>query len=204
MASRDFESNAQVRVWPRDKSGNAIEQDLIDAAERSWARIDAYAQRHQQDSARTANLLEATLLALSRARKTNGRLMRPIRNLDNYLYSAFIRRLNRQLAKEPKIETVGSTQDLDSLSAFRTKAAPPSIEQELLVKEVMTFLDERPREIFSLKHAGYSWRDVAGILKTTTNNAEVRFNRGLKRAHDRVMKPKGSRNTSGKGGETHE
>jgi DNA-directed RNA polymerase specialized sigma24 family protein len=204
MASRDFESSLQVRVWPRDKSGNAIEQDLIDAAERNWARIDAYAQRHQQDSARTANLLEATLLALSRARKTNGRLMRPIRNLDNYLYSAFIRRLNRQLAKEPKIETVGSIQDLDSLSAFRTKAAPPSIEQELLVKEVMTFLDERPREIFSLRHTGYSWRDVAGILKTTTNNAEVRFNKGLQRARNRVMKPKDSRNTSGKGGETHE
>ena len=204
MASRDFESNPQVRVWPRDKSGNAIEQDLVDAAERNWARIDAYAQRHQQDSARTANLLEATLLALSRARKTNGRIMRPIRNLDNYLYSAFIRRLNRQLAKEPKIETVGSIQDLDSLSAFRTKAAPPSIEQELLVKEVMTFLDERPREIYSLRHTGYSWRDVAGILKTTTNNAEVRFNKGLQRARNRVMKPKDSRNTSGKGGETHE
>jgi len=130
--------------------------------------------------------------------------MRPIRNLDNYLYSAFIRRLNRQLSKEPKIETVGSIQDLDSLSAFRTKAAPPSIEQELLVKEVMTFLDERPREIFSLRHTGYSWRDVAGILKTTTNNAEVRFNKGLQRARNRVMKPKDSRNTSGKGGETHE
>lgn len=204
MASRYFESNPQVRVWPRDKTCNAIEQDLVDAAERNWARIDAYAQRHQQDSARTANLLEATLLALSRARKTNGRLMRPIRNLDNYLYSAFIRRLNRQLSKEPKIETVGSIQDLDSLSAFRTKAAPPSIEQELLVKEVMTFLDERPREIFSLRHTGYSWRDVAGILKTTTNNAEVRFNKGLQRARNRVMKPKDSRNTSGKGGETHE
>ena len=204
MASRDFESSLQVRVWPRDKSGNAIEQDLKDAAERSWARIDAYAQRHQQDSARTANLLEATLLALSRARKTNGRLMRPIRNLDNYLYSAFIRRLNRQLAKEPKIETVGSIQDLDSLSAFRTKAAPPSIEQELLVKEVMTFLDERPREIFSLRHTGYSWRDVAGTLKITANNAQARFSQGFKRAQGRIMKPKAPRTTSRKGGETHE
>jgi len=204
MASRDFQSNPQVRIWPRDKSGNAIEQDLVDAAERNWARIEAYAKRHEQDSARTANLLEATLLALSRAWKTNGRLMRPIRNLDNYLYSAFIRRLNRQLAKEPKIETVGSIQDLDFVSAIRTKVAPSHIEQELLVKEVMTFLDERPREIFSLRNAGYSWRDIAGILKTTNNNAEVRFNKGIQRARDRVMKRKDSRNTSGKGGETHE
>ena len=74
----------ESHVWPRDKAGRAIEPDLVDAAERNWARIDAYAHRLQQDSARTANILEATLLALSRARKTNGRLMRPIRNLDNY------------------------------------------------------------------------------------------------------------------------
>ena len=101
---RDNERSPRVHVWPRDKSGRAIEQDLVDSGERIWPRIDAYAWRHQQDPARAANLLEATLVALSRARKSNGRLMRPIRNLDNYLYLAFIRRLNRQLAKEPKLK----------------------------------------------------------------------------------------------------
>jgi len=28
-------------VWPRDRSGRATEKDLVDAAERKWARIDA-------------------------------------------------------------------------------------------------------------------------------------------------------------------
>jgi DNA-directed RNA polymerase specialized sigma24 family protein len=130
--------------------------------------------------------------------------MRPIRNLDNYIYWAFVRRLNRQLAREPKIETVGSTQDLDSLTGIRTRAVPPSIEQELLVKEVMTFLDEKPREMFSLRKAGYSWRDVAGTLKTTANNAQARFSQGFKRAQNRIMKPKNPRKTPRKGGETHE
>ena len=199
-----IESNPQVHVWPRDKSGRAIEPDLVDAAERNWTRIRAYARRLQQDSARTANLLEATLVALSRARKSNGRLMRPIRNLDNYIYWAFVRRLNRQLAREPKIETVGSIQDLDSLSGIRTRAVLHSIEQELLVKEVMTFLDEIPREMFSLRKAGYSWRDVAGTLKITANNAQARFSQGFKRAQGRIMKPEVPRTTSRKGGETHE
>ena len=108
------------------------------------------------------------------------------------------------MAREPKIETVGSLQDLDSLPGIGARAVPPSIEQELLVKEVMTFLDEKPREMFSLRKAGYSWRDVAGILKITANNAQVRFNQGLKRAQNRIMKPKEPRRTSGKGGETHE
>ena len=130
--------------------------------------------------------------------------MRPIRNLDNYIYWAFVRRLNRQLAREPKIETVGSIQDLDSLSGIRTRAVLHSIEQELLVKEVMTFLDEKPREMFSLRKAGYSWRDVAGTLKITANNAQARFSQGFKRAQGRIMKPKAPRTTSRKGGETHE
>ena len=200
----DIEPNSRIHVWPRDKSGREIESDLVDAAERNWTRIRAYARRHQQDSARTANFLEATVVALSRARKSNGRLMRPIRNLDNYIYWAFVRRLNRQLAREPNIETVGSTQDLDSLTGNRASAVHTSIERELLVKEVMTFLDEKPREMFSLRKAGYSWRVVAGTLKTTANNAQARFSQGFKRAQGRIMKPKAPKKTSRKGGETHE
>ena len=112
----DFERNPPVWVLPSDESGTVIGPDLVDAAQRNWTRILAYARRHQQDPSRTADILEATLLSLSRARRTNGKLPRPIRNLDNYLYLAFVRRLNRQLAREPKIETVGSLQDLDALS----------------------------------------------------------------------------------------
>ena len=201
---REIEPNPRVHVWPRDKSGRVIEQDLVDAAERNWARFAAYARRHQQDTARTANLLETTLLALSRARKSNGRLMRPIRNLDNYLYWAFVRRLNRLLAKEPKIDPVGSIQDLEAHSEIRATAVPPSIEEELLVKEVMTFLDEKTREMFSLRKTGYSWRDAAGTLKITANNAQARFSQGLKRAQARIMKPHDPRKTRHEGGESHE
>ena len=201
---REIEPNPRVHVWPRDKSGRAIEQDLVDAAERNWARIDAYARRHQQDTARTSNLLEATLLALSRARKSNGRLMRPIRNLDNYLYWAFVRRLNRVLATEPQIEHVGSIQDLEAHRDIRATAVSPSIEEELLVKEVTTFLDEKTREMFSLRKTGYSWRDAARTLKITANNAQARFSQGLKRAQARIMKPRDPRKTRHEGGERHE
>ena len=200
----EIKLNRQVRLWPRDRSGEPIEQDLVDAGERNWTRVYAYAQRHQQDSAQTANLLEAILVAISRARKTNGRLMRPIRNLDNYIYWAFVRRLNRQLAREPKIETVGSLQDLEAHPGIRAKAVSPSIEEELLVKEVMTFLGERPEEMFSLRKTGYSWRDVAGTLKTTVNSVQALFSQALRRAKNRIMNPKGARKTPRKGGKTHE
>jgi DNA-directed RNA polymerase specialized sigma24 family protein len=198
----NFEPNPPVCVWQRDESGASIEADLLDAAQRNWARLLAYAQRQQQDSARAADILEVVLRSISRARRTNGKFGTPIRNLDNYLYSAFIHTLHRQLAREPHIETVGSLQDLDALSGIRTSTVLPFIEDAILIKELMGYMDERTRHMFSLRTIGYSWDEIARILKNTANNAQVLFNQGLKKARSRVMKPKGSNSTSGKGGET--
>jgi DNA-directed RNA polymerase specialized sigma24 family protein len=200
----DFEANTPEWVWQRDESGASIEADVVDAARRNWARVLAYARRHHQDPAQAADILEAVLLSLSRARKTNGKLCRPIRNLDNYLYLAFVRRLNRELAKEPHIESVGSLHDLDALSGIRTPPASPFIEDDLLIEELMGYMDERTRRMFSLRHMGYSWNEIAPILKNTANNAQVLFNQGVKKVRRHVMKLKDTKNTSGKGGEADE
>jgi RNA polymerase sigma factor (sigma-70 family) len=200
----DFEANTPEWAWRRDESGASIGSDLVDAARRNWARVLAYARRHQQDSARAADILEAVILALSRARRTNGELDAPIRNLDNYLYLAFVRRLNRELAKEPHIETVGSLHDLDALSGIRTSPVSPFIEDKLLIEELMDYMDERTRHMFSLRMMGYSWAEIARILNNTANNAQVLFNQGLKKARSRVIKLKDTKNTSGKGGEADE
>jgi DNA-directed RNA polymerase specialized sigma24 family protein len=200
----DFEANTPEWDWQRDESGASIEADLVDAARRNWARVLAYARRHQQDPARAADILEAVLLSLSRTRKTKGKLCRPIQNLDNHLYLAFVRRLNRQLAKEPHIESVGSLRDLDALSSIRTTPASRFIEDDLLIEELMGYMDERTRRMFSLRHMGYSWNETARILKNTANNAQVLFNQGVKKARRHVMKLKDKKNTSGKGGEADE
>jgi DNA-directed RNA polymerase specialized sigma24 family protein len=200
----DSEANPPEWVWQQYESGASIEADLLGAAERNWARVFAYARRRQQDSARTADILETVLLSLSKARKANGKPGTSIRNLDNYLYSAFIHRLNRQLAREPHIETVGSLHDLDVLSGIRTSAVSPFIEDELLIKELMGYMDERTKRMFSLRMMGYSWKEIARILKNTANSAQVLFNQGLKKARSRVMKLKRTKDTSGKAGGTDE
>jgi DNA-directed RNA polymerase specialized sigma24 family protein len=105
------------------------------------------------------------------------------------------------LAREPHIETVGSLQDLDALSGIRTSTVLPFIEDAILIKELMGYMDERTRHMFSLRMIGYSWDEIARILKNTANNAQVLFNQGLKKARSRVMKSKDTNSTSGKGGE---
>ena len=199
-----FEADTPDWTWQRDESGASIEADLVEAARRIWTRVLAYARRQQQDSARAADIFEAVLFSLSRARMTNGKLCRPIRNLDNYLYLAFVRRLNREMDKEPHIETVGSLHDLEARSGVQTPAALLLVDNNLLIEELMGYMDERTRRMYSLRHMGYSWNEIAPVFKNTANIAQVLFNQGVKKVRRHVMKLKGKKNTSGKGGEADE
>lgn len=126
-----------------DGSGAAVETDLLDAARRNWARVLSYAQRYEQDSSVAADILETVLLAISRARGSRRNSGSPIRNLDSYLYVAFIRRLNRYVAKQPKIEFVGSLQNLDALSGNQTRGSAPTVEDDLLVRELLRYMNQR-------------------------------------------------------------
>ena len=62
-------------------------------------------------------------------------------------------------------------------------------------------MNERTRRMFSLRMSGYSWKEIARILRTTANSAQVLFNYGLEKARSRVMKSKDAISTSGEGGE---
>jgi DNA-directed RNA polymerase specialized sigma24 family protein len=194
-----FEADPPVWFWQSGAPGKAVETDLLDAARRTWTRMLSYAQRFQQDPSTSADLLEEILLALSRARRTRRGLCNPIKNLDSYLYVAFVRRLNRLVSREPKIQFVGSLQDLDSFSGIQTRATPPAVEDDVLVRELLQYTNQRTRQMFFLRASGYSWKEVARILRTSANSAQVLFNNGMGKARTRVMKLKGSTPPTGEG-----
>lgn len=131
---RGFEADPPVWIWQSEGSGTAVETDLLDAARRNWPRAVSYARRYQQDSSVAADILEKVLLATSRVTRARQKSGNPIRNLESYLYVAFVRRLNRHVARQPKIEFVGSLQDLDALSSVQNHGSPPTVEDELLVR----------------------------------------------------------------------
>jgi hypothetical protein len=106
--------------------------------------------------------------------------------------------------KEPHIETVGSLHDLEARSGVQTPPALLLVDNNLLIKELMGYMDERTRRMYSLRHMGYSWNEIAPVFKNTANIAQVLFNQGVKKVRRHVMKLKGKKNTSGKGGEADE
>jgi DNA-directed RNA polymerase specialized sigma24 family protein len=163
----------------------------------------SYARRYGQDSSIAADILEAVLLAISRARRASRMLGNPIRNLDSYLYVAFVRRLNRHVARQPKIQFVGSLQDLDAFSGIHTRGSRSTVEDELLVGELLQYMTGRPRDMFFLRTSGYSWKEVARFLGTTANSAQVLFNKGIGTARSRIMKLKASTRWPSEGGEAN-
>ena len=202
--SEDFEADTPVWIWQAGDSGTAVERDLLDAGRRNWPRVLSYARRYEQDSSVAANMLEAVLLATSRVKIARQKSGNPIRNLDTYVYVAFMRKFKRYLARQPKIQFVGSLQDVDTHSDIRHSKGPPTVEHDLLAKELPQRMSHRTRQTFYLRTNGYSWKETARYLKTTANSAQVLFNKEIGKIRSHIMKQKDSGMRTGEGGEIDE
>jgi hypothetical protein len=189
--SGDFEADTPVWIWQSADPGAAIETDLLDAARRNWPRVLSYTQRYQQDSSVAADILETALLATSRVKRARQKSGNPIRNLDTYVYVAFLRKFKRYLARQPKIQFVGSLQDVDTLSDIRHSKGLPAVEHELLAKELLQHMSQRTRQTFFLRTNGYSWKETARFLQTTANSAQVLFNKEIGKLRSRIPKERG-------------
>ena len=189
--SGDFEAGPPVWIWQSEGSGIAVETDLLDAARRNWPRVLSYAQRYQQDSSVAADILEAVLRATSRVKRARQKSGNPIRNLDTYVYVAFVRRFKRCLARQPMIQFVGSLQDVDNLHSIRASKFAHTVEDELLAKELLQHMSQRMQQSFYLRTNGYSWKETARFLKTTANSAQVLFNKEIGKLRSRILKVKG-------------
>jgi len=202
--SGDFEADTPVWIWQSADPGAAIETDLLDAARRNWPRVLSYAQRYQQDSSVAADIFETALLATSRVKRARQKSGKPIRNFDAYVYVAFVRKFKRYLARQPKIQFVGSLQDVDTHSDIRHSKVPPAVEHDLLAKELLQRMSHRTRQTFYLRTNGYSWKETARFLNTTANSAQVLFTKEIGKIRSHIMKQKGSGMRPGEGGEVDE
>jgi len=190
--SEDFEADTPVWIWKSGDSGTAVERDLLDAGRRNWPRVRAYAQRYQQDSSVAANLLEAVLRATSRVKRARQKSGKPIRNLDTYVYVAFVRKFKRYMARQPRLQFVGSLQDVDTLHGIRISKSARTVEDEVVAKELLQYMSQRMQDSFYLRTTiGYSWKETARILKTTANSAQLLFSQGIAKLRSRILKKKG-------------
>src|SRR6185312_17467753 len=94
-------SNASLS--PVDHRGQAITPPVLSAAEEISRRAIRHAERESIDPAVAANLLEEAAAAVSRALRARRDNEAPVRNLEAYLFRAFLRRLNKTKKRQLRL-----------------------------------------------------------------------------------------------------
>jgi hypothetical protein len=71
---------------------------------------------------------------------------------------------------------------------LRPQDRPDDIEKEILITQLVSLMDPRTKWIFLARVCGQSWASIAVDLGTTTNGAEVMYNRGVRTIRERIQK----------------
>ena len=170
-----------------DEHGNRVRREVVEAAHRIWNRVLQHLQYAGQDVAPAAEILEAACHCVSRAVSRN--LNRnSIRNLDSYLFWAFIRKHNRRVIHEGRIKYVESVESVASANIGTQQDWVSILEDEIYLKQMLCFLDEKTRDMLMRRISGDSWAEIGSRLGISTHNAEVQFANGAKKARSRLLR----------------
>jgi hypothetical protein len=170
-----------------DELGMPRDPAILSAAQHNWMRVLAYARRQGQDAAVAADVMEKVVGALTSLKLRRPHLFQRINKLDVYLFWAAIWRLNKLVAREPLLEYVGSLDDLNSLAALRDPSGAFDIEKQVFAKELMGFMSDRTRFLFSRRAMGYTWPEIAVTMGSTALRLRVQFSEGIAAARRRML-----------------
>lgn len=178
-----------------DKSPYPIDEELLGAAREAWPRALAHARHELRDesagsdkTALAADTWESVLRSVSKTRQRRGGERPPIADLQSYLIGVFHHRLNRVLKREQKrretIEQVSSTLDLERLEGARDTEWVSELERAITVKQIIGYMDEWTRRVWSARQYGYSWKEISGRLGLSEHQTKMRFRRGVEKTRD--------------------
>ncbi len=194
----DIKDDPTLWIEPRDKLGKPIDAEILSVARRSWKRVLIFARQNGVDEAVAASVLERAAQALSGALGRRPQLREQVKNLDDYFFWVVAHRLYRRAAKEPQVEYVGSTDELELVRSSNESDWVTRFENDLLLSELSNSFTVQERSISDLRAMGRSWKEVGRALGIRPNTAQVLFLRAIERARKSLMR--GRRPTPKKGG----
>lgn len=168
-----------------DERGNRVTSEVIAAAHRIWGRALLYVRSQTDDLTTSAEILEATCHCVSRALRREAP-DRTIHNLDAYLYWAFVRRFNRTLARDAKIQYVSSVEAFSRPEIQIMPRFSPTPDQKIEAMQLLGFLPSNVRTMIVRRHRGDSWAEIGQDQGMNGHAAEMQFARAIKRARERL------------------
>ena len=194
MASDEIDSEAAVWIIAgTEKEPDKAKKSLKAAALRVWPRAEAYARRElcntplAEETSLISGVWEGALQSVLRSLRRKFRL-RPIRNLDSYLFGVFAHRLNRLLSKEKIIEFVPTNKELAKLRGAQDWDWVANLENVLELKRAVSRMDDWMKEVcFRRSVVGHSWKRIARDSGITEHQAKMRFFDRLKKIRERIL-----------------
>jgi len=185
---RETESSAnEPPLWigGEDRQGLPVHPPVKEAASRIWSRVVYYVRKERRDVAEAAEILEEAVFSVSR-RLTADNDLEPIRSIDSYLFHSFVNVFVRRAKREDRIQYYDAPEALDGFELRRTEDGVAELDNEILLKQVISAMSPRVREMFALRCAGHSWAEVGRQFGIKKHNAEVQFAHGLKKAKEKL------------------
>ncbi len=173
--------------WIRetDDLGHPVDPGVLASARRIWKRIFCMVESKLKDGARALEILEGAALAVSsRLRQQD---TKPIRDLDAYLFWACTHRIDKVAADLAREQTGHDLEQLGHLASGTADGWEDRFFSELLVRELLSYMDARTRSLFSYRSLGWSWKKTAAFMGYADgHSAEVQFWKGVKAARERL------------------
>lgn len=171
----------------KDQKGRPIPQVLLDAAQLVWPRVLWLTERELKDTARAAEILEKAVCLVASIMRRKGPQER-ILNLESYLYWAAVRTLNRTVERDKMIQFIDDLEPVVDPQTDSYRHRISGTQKQLLIKQVMRYLDARTRRMFLLRVKGFSWENVGAFEGMKANHAAVAYNAGVEKARQRILK----------------
>ena len=181
MAEEARPNGGGVRVNPVDRLGRRISPPVLRAAEEIGRRAIRHAEKLLIDPAVAANLLEEAATAVSRAISTKPMSQHSVRDLQSYLFRAFLRRVNKRYKRDSSM-----AQALHALASSNSVDPRASLEQKILIDEFLMQCDPATRDMFCRRIEGFSWKEIGSSYRISSHAAESRFSQIFQKARARL------------------
>jgi DNA-directed RNA polymerase specialized sigma24 family protein len=170
-------------------------RELMQAAERTWPRVLAYALQelppNLQADEKTTLALELWEKILRSVAGTMQRQANHVVEMDAYLIGIFKHRLHRMLVQErrrSKILTFVPPEELTQHENANRQGSGWSPENDLQVKEIIHCMDNWMKEVWAARVYGYSWLEISQMTGLTEPQTKMRFRYALQKIRDRLLK----------------
>lgn len=92
------------------------------------------------------------------------------------------------MIREGRLQYVDSVESVANANIGAQHDWVSIIENEIYLKQMLCYLDERTRDMLILRISGDSWAEIGERFGISAHNAEVHFANGAKKARSRLLR----------------